>query len=252
MPAEVATHTSEKLRFRDQDIACKLSPSKTAKRLRIRVSRDSVEVVLPLTRSRADGLDFLKRHTAWVTDQLDRARRMASMRRPEHRPRGHILFRGQVTPVEVRRRSDWQAPTRVALDEGRITLTCGLEARTPTHRSLENWLRKQARAAIEQQVAALAKRLRRSYGSVYVMGQRTKWGNCSALGNLSFNWRLVMAPEYVLKYIVTHEMVHLAVPDHSPKFWLTVQSLFPETERARRWLVANSGQITIELQSALT
>jgi predicted metal-dependent hydrolase len=74
------------------------------------------------------------------------------------------------------------------------------------------------------------------------MDQRTKWGNCSAQGNLSFNWRLVMAPEFVLRYIVTHEMVHLAVPDHSRKFWLTVQSLCPETERARQWLVAN-GQL---------
>jgi predicted metal-dependent hydrolase len=50
------------------------------------------------------------------------------------------------------------------------------------------------------------------------MDQRTKWGNCSAQGNLSFNWRLVMAPEFVLRYIVTHEMVHLAVPDHLVSF----------------------------------
>jgi YgjP-like, metallopeptidase domain len=63
---------------------------------------------------------------------------------------------------------------------------------------------------------------------IYVMGQRTKWGNCSALRNLSFNWRLVMAPDFVLRYIATHEMVHLAVPNHSRKFWLTVQSLCPE------------------------
>jgi predicted metal-dependent hydrolase len=54
---------------------------------------------------------------------------------------------------------------------------------------------------------------------------------------------LVMAPDFVLHYIVTHEMVHLAVPDHSRKFWLTVQSLCPETERARQWLVANGQRI---------
>src|SRR5436305_2288294 len=48
-----------------------------------------------------------------------------------------------------------------------------------------------------------------------LMGQPTKWGNCSPLQNLSFNWRLIMAPETVLRYLVTHEAVHLAVPDHS-------------------------------------
>jgi predicted metal-dependent hydrolase len=51
------------------------------------------------------------------------------------------------------------------------------------------------------------------------------------------------AEDFVLHYIVTHEMVHLAVPDHSRKFWLTAQSLCPETERARRWLVANGQRI---------
>jgi predicted metal-dependent hydrolase len=79
------------------------------------------------------------------------------------------------------------------------------------------------------------------------MCQRTKWGNCSALGNLSFNWRLIMAPDFVLRYLVTHETVHLAIPDHSQRFWLTVQSLCPETERARQWLVANAHRLLTPL-----
>ncbi|MET0649738.1 MAG: M48 family metallopeptidase [Pyrinomonadaceae bacterium] len=56
------------------------------------------------------------------------------------------------------------------------------------------------------------------------------------LRTLSFNWRLIMAPAHVLKYLVAHEAAHLAVPDHSRKFWLTVQSVCPETERAKQWL----------------
>jgi hypothetical protein len=56
--------------------------------------------------------------------------------------------------------------------------------------------------------------------------------------NLSFNWRPILAPHFVLRYLVTHEAVHLAVPNHSAKFWLTVQSLCPEMERAKQWLSA--------------
>jgi hypothetical protein len=111
-------------------------------------------------------------------------------------------------------------------------------------RSLENWLRKQAREQIAGFLAPVTKRLKREPNRVYVMGQRTKWGNCSALGNLSFNWRLIMAPDFVLRYLVVHEAVHLAVPDHSQKFWLTVQSICRETEQARRWLVANEHRLT--------
>jgi hypothetical protein len=79
-------------------------------------------------------------------------------------------------------------------------------------------------------------RLKRSPRRLYVMGQRTKRGNCSAKQNLSFNWRLILTPEFVLRNCVTHEAVHLAVPDHSPKFWLAVQSTCPEAQAARRWL----------------
>jgi predicted metal-dependent hydrolase len=87
--------------------------------------------------------------------------------------------------------------------------------------------------------------------NIYVMGQRTKWGNCSAKGNLSFNWRLILAPEAIFRYLVTHELVHLAIPDHSQKFWLTVQSLCPDSEWARRWLSANGERLMVELSLVL-
>ncbi len=83
------------------------------------------------------------------------------------------------------------------------------------------------------------------------MGQRTKWGNCSARRNLSFNWRLILAPDFVLRYLVTHEAVHLAVPDHSAKFWLTVQSLCRETEKAKQWLCAHQAQLQVDLGGIL-
>src|SRR5580704_3990355 len=81
------------------------------------------------------------------------------------------------------------------------------------------------------------------------MEQRTKWGNCSAVRNLSFNWRLILAPDFVLRYLVTQEAVHLAVPEHSAKFWLTVQSLCPEAERAKQWLSANGLRLAVKLAS---
>jgi predicted metal-dependent hydrolase len=88
-------------------------------------------------------------------------------------------------------------------------------------------------------------RLRRKPRRVYVMEQRTKWGNCSAVRNLSFNWRLILAPDFVLRYLVTQE----AVPEHSAKFWLTIQSLCPETERAKQWLSANGLRLAVKLAS---
>src|SRR5207244_13592958 len=117
-------------------------------------------------------------------------------------------------------------------------------------RSLENWHRRQARREIARHTRPVAARLKQPPNKVFVMGKRTKCGNCSALRNLSFNWRLVLAPEFVLRYLVAHEAVHLAVPDHSHRFWLTVQSLCPEAERARQWLCANAHQLMADLNLA--
>ncbi|MGE0823280.1 MAG: YgjP-like metallopeptidase domain-containing protein [Candidatus Binatia bacterium] len=68
---------------------------------------------------------------------------------------------------------------------------------------------------------------------------------------MSFNWRLIMAPEFVVRYLVAHEAVHLAIPDHSKKFWLTVRSLCPEAERAKQWLCANSHKLFVDFQESL-
>ncbi|WP_295391030.1 SprT family zinc-dependent metalloprotease [uncultured Thiodictyon sp.] len=227
-----------------QELACRLVRSKAATRLRIKVSKpDEVELIVPDSRTDDEGLAFLTANAAWVLEQLERAQRRLALRRPDRRVLGEVLLGGETVPVQVVRLDIWLAPNRVALQDGAIQVTTGPQSRTPPARSLENWLRKRAREHIEPYVSELSQRVKRVPGKVYIMDQRTKWGNCSGLGNLSFNWRLVMAPDFVLRYIVTHEVVHLAIPDHSQRFWLTVQSLCPSAERARQWLVANADRL---------
>lgn len=230
-----------------QEVECRFVSSKAAKKLRIKVKPDGIDVVVPEGRDNQDAVTFVSENQAWVVEQLERARQLRGVRRPDKRMNGQILFRGEPAPVNVIRSDLWRAPNKVVLQDGVISVTCGPGTQTPTARSLENWLRKQAREIVERHVADIGKRVRRTPNRIYVMGQRTKWGNCSALGNLSFNWRLILAPDYVLRYIVTHEMVHLAIPDHSQRFWLTVQSLCPNADRARQWLVANGHRLTVDL-----
>jgi len=215
-----------------------------AKKVRLKVTLGGLEIVVPQGRQAEEGFAFLRDNEQWATTELERSHRRQAIRRPVKRPSGQILFRGEYVPVQVVRADTWHGPNRVSLDNGAITIICNPRRQTPLVRSLENWLRKQAREQIAGFLAPVTKRLKREPNRVYVMGQRTKWGNCSALGNLSFNWRLIMAPDFVLRYLVVHEAVHLAIPDHSRKFWLTVQSLCRETEHARRWLVANERRLS--------
>jgi len=236
---------SHRLRLDGEAVEWLLVRSPTAKKLRIKVGPAGVIVVLPKGRDDREAKAFVSNHRGWVAKQLERMRQLHASRRALAQDGEHILFRGNRVAVRTVRSERWRAPNKVAIEHDAITVTCKPHSKTAPGRSLENWLRKQARKRIELHVAEVGKSLRRAPNRIYVMGQRTKWGNCSTRGNLSFNWRLVMAPDFVLHYIVTHEMVHLAVPDHSHKFWLTVQSLCPDTERARQWLVVNGQQIQL-------
>lgn len=245
----VSAHVLPGVESDGQPVAYRVVPSTTATKLHIRVKPSGIEVVLPASREVGEAQAFICDNHAWVLAQLARARELRAARRPTPRLIGQVLFRGEPLTVTVQRPSGWLAPNRIDLEGGGLRITCRPNASTPPERSLENWLRKQARERIEALLPELTKRVKRQPNRVYVMGQRTKWGNCSALGNLSFNWRLVMAPDEVLRYIVTHEVVHLAIPDHSPRFWLTVQSLCPPSDRARQWLVGNGHRLTADLSS---
>lgn len=243
----IQASTLQRLLLGGQEVECRFVHSKSAKKLRIKVKLDGVEVVVPEGRDTQEGFTFVFKNQAWVMEQLERAQQLRAVRRPDKGMRGQILLRGEQVPINVVRIDRWLAPNKVVREDGAISITCGLDTRTPVARTLENWLRRHARKSIEKHLADIGKRVKRIPNRVYIMGQRTKWGNCSALGNLSFNWRLIMAPDYVLRYIVTHEMVHLAIPDHSQRFWLTVQGICPNADRARQWLVANGHRLTVDL-----
>ena len=220
-----------------------------ARKLRVRVGQYGVVVVQPAARNGEDVSAFLDRNEAWILDQLHRVERLRDVRRPAQRRAGEILFRGELTRLRIESTDSQVRGNTVSYVDGEIVIRRGRGSRTPVVRSLENWFRKQARAEIERQLSVITARLKQSPGRLYVMGQRTKWGNCSATRNLSFNWRLILAPEFVLRYLVTHEVVHLAVPDHSAKFWLTVQSLCRETERAKQWLCSRGNDLAVDVDA---
>jgi predicted metal-dependent hydrolase len=202
--------------------------------------------VQPISRNGEDVPEFLAANGRWVVEQIERADRLRRVRRAA-RAAGEILFRGAPTRVRIETTASRAAGNSVRLVDGEIVVSRGAGSRTPVARSLESWLRREARRGIESHLEAVAARIGQCPERVYVMGQRTKWGNCSSRRNLSFNWRLILAPDYVLRYLVTHEAVHLAVPDHSAKFWLTVQSLCRETERAKQWLCSHRNQLHVDL-----
>ena len=101
------------------------------------------------------------------------------------------------------------------------------------------WLRERARAACAAGAGGYAARVGRSVGRITMRDPRSRWGSCTADGDLMFSWRLAMAPDSVLDYVVAHEVAHLVELNHSERFWAVVRRICPGFEAERDWLRLN-------------
>lgn len=93
-----------------------------------------------------------------------------------------------------------------------------------------------ARAVFTQKVSYYANLMGVTYGRITIREQKTRWGSCSSKGNLNFNWRLIFAPEYVIDYVVVHELAHRKEMNHSRAFYAVIEAVLPDYRIAQKWL----------------
>lgn len=103
-------------------------------------------------------------------------------------------------------------------------------------RRVRDWLKAQARERIAQEARQKAQALGKTVRQVTVRDTVSRWGSCSHDGNLSFSWRLILAPAEVCDYVISHEVAHLQEFNHSAAFWALVEQLSPGYRQWRNWL----------------
>jgi predicted metal-dependent hydrolase len=214
-----------------EELVVRVRESQRARTARLVVGpRRPLEVIVP-RRTRDRDIDaFLAAQRRWINAKVARARAIAS-RPPQlalERPMTAWLA-GVPIPIE---RMNGRRSTAY-LSEGRLIVR-GPASGTPA--ALARWYRREARQRLTESVGRQAERLGVEYHSVAVRDPKTRWGSCSSRGNLSFSWRLVLAPAEVLDYVVVHELLHLREPNHSRAFWRLVEAAMPGWQEHTRWL----------------
>jgi hypothetical protein len=207
-------------------VPVRLKRSAVARRLSLRVDPldRSVVLVLPPHVSERRGMAFVRERTDWLRTHL------AAL--PARIP----FAAGVVLPllgVGHELRAVPQARQGVWVEAGCIHVSGRPEFFA---RRVSDWLRRRAMAEFAGRTPPLATRINRAVGKLSVRDPRSRWGSCSSRGDLTFSWRLILAPETVLDYVVAHEVAHLVEMNHSPAFWRLVATLAPEYGAARLWL----------------
>ena len=209
------------------------------------IAADGLAVSAPRWVSLSDIEAALREKAGWVLrklhEQRERARRVDAAR-VDWRDGTQLPFLG--APIELR--LDAHASGAVLHAEARA-LHLGLPASAAPQQirdTVQSWLQRQARRIFEERCALFAPRLDVRMKRLSLSSAATRWGSASADGSIRLNWRLVHFALPVIDYVVAHELAHLREMNHSPRFWATVQSIFPEFQMARKTL-RDSGPETL-------
>ncbi|MGI5983556.1 MAG: M48 family metallopeptidase [Sakamotonia sp.] len=180
-----------------------------------------------------------KRKTEHVSYELIRAKRKTMALKVSEAGTVTVRLPYGIRPEEADRfveaHADW---IRLRIREGRERV-----AARPVYTEQEREAGKRlAKELLLKKCRYFAERMGVSYGMVTVREQKTRWGSCSARGNLNFNWKLALMPEEILDYLVVHELAHRVEMNHSPAFWAVVAEEIPDHKTRREWLRQNGAK----------
>lgn len=264
-------HTAEpplKLQLVGVNCPVELRRSRRARRFSLKVSHTERAAILTLPEEVKieEAGNFLSRHVDWLKKQIDRLPKpvpfvdgaVVPLRGISHRLSfvGALRYQGVVWLEEadaVAIEAEWSdaAPCQNALqgkalnghDTRVLPRICVSGGEKHGPRRLADWLRAQAKIDLTRRTLHHAANLDCNPKRISVRDQSTRWGSCSSTGTISYSWRLIFAPEYVLDYVAAHEVAHLREMNHGPRFWRLVRETMPDMHRARAWLKQNGAEL---------
>jgi predicted metal-dependent hydrolase len=211
------------------EITMRLNPR--ARRLIVKVhpSTGEVSVVAPSKRALDHALEFARGESEWIARRLAHVPRQVTLN-----VGARIPFRGE--EYLIKKGEDGRAPVWVD-HAARAICVAGRGEHTP--RRVLDFLRREARKSLDSRTAAYAGKIGASPKRITVRDTASRWGSCSTTRALSFSWRLILAPPFVLDYVVAHEVAHLRHMNHGPRFWTLVRELVGDVDKPQAWLSTN-------------
>jgi len=231
-PPACVRHELLKIDGRLLEVRVMLNPRARRMIVKVNPATGEISVTAPSRRGLAHALDFARGEKDWIAGQLAKAPGPVALV-----PGAVIPFCGK--PHEIRSRHA-RGPAPVWQEDGIIWVS-GHAAHAP--RRVLDFLKSEARKACEALVLKHADKLGVKPSRITVRDTASRWGSCSSARSLSFSWRLILAPDFVLDYVVAHEVAHLKEMNHSPRFWAHVKCLVADKNTAQTWLRVNGREL---------
>ena len=209
-----------------------------ARRYTLRIHSVTREVVLtmPPRGSLKQASEFAQKHGAWIAARLERLPKAAPF------TDGAVLpLRGVDARIVHRRGQRGTVWLETGSDGEHLLCVAGAEPHIP--RRVRDYLKREAKSDLDAASKRAAGALGVDIKRVSIRDQSSRWGSCSTTGVLSYSWRLILAPPFVLDYLAAHEVAHLIEMNHSRAFWRLVERICPHMKSAKRWLEAHGAEL---------
>ncbi len=217
--------------FEREIFAVRLRRHPRARRYTLRIHSTTREVVvsMPPRGSVKQATEFAQKHGAWIAARLQKL------------PQAAPFTSGALLPLRgldhrIVHRSGARGTVWTETSETGEPLLCVAGAEPHVARRVRDYLKREAKADLETASRAAADALGVTIKRVSIRDQSSRWGSCSTTGVLSYSWRLILAPPFVLDYLAAHEAAHLIEMNHSRAFWRQVARICPHMDRAKAWL----------------
>lgn len=212
----------------------------SGRRITCHVEPEGVRLYVPKGMSDRQADAYIAEKAALIVETIQKIRKHAALAREKAaQPVGegcHVVIEG----VKHALRLEAGAPG-VRQESGEIIVSGTDGSEGAVTGAVRGYLIELAKTRFAERVRYFSERVGKTPGRITIRDQKTKWGSCSSLGNLNFNWQLIVAPPHILDYIVVHELCHMHEMNHSKRFWQRVSKHVPDYAARRDWLAGWTG-----------
>jgi predicted metal-dependent hydrolase len=228
------------------DFPIEIIRTERSKSASIEIEDDTVKVTVPKNLSDQRIEELIKNRTVWIRQKL-------KIQTETIRPKDKEYVNGETFSYlgrNYRLKCLSGGSGEAKLTNGYLTVWLAKDASGAAsggcvRQSLQQWYQSRALEKLKEKTKRYSAILGVSPQSVGVKEYKARWGSCSSSGDVTYNWRIIMAPHHIVDYIVVHELCHLLEHNHGPKYWKHVKSVVPDYKECREWLKVNGEVLRI-------
>lgn len=198
------------------------------------VENGLASVLIPEGTTQAKVENLLTKRTKWIKEKLYLQSQYSPVTPKEYVPGESFSYLGKNYRLKIQAAN----AKSVKLVNGRLTVALPTQQRTvqQIQLALINWYQDHAEKRLQEKTKRYAKLIGVTPNAVGIKSFKARWGSCHVNGNILYNWKIIMAPNRIVDYVVVHELCHLKHHDHSPKFWKAVEKVVPDYRDCKQWL----------------